>query len=75
MPSKEQKKLDRREQSELKRIAELQKIAIEKEWEKGTDKRCLQRKEDKENKLADKIRRKKERQELLDEEVSGKNPY
>jgi hypothetical protein len=75
MPSKEQKKLDRREQSELKRIAELQKIAIEKEWEKGTDKRGLQRKEDKENKLADKIRRKKERQELLDEEVSGKNPY
>ena len=75
MPSKEQKKLDRREQSELKRIAELQKIAIEKEWEKGTDKRGLQRKEDKENKLADKIRRKKERQELLDEEVSGKTPY
>lgn len=75
MPSKEQKKLDRREQSELKRIAELQKIAIEKEWEKGTDKRGLHRKEDKENKLADKIRRKKERQELLDEEVSGKNPY
>lgn len=65
MPSKEQKKLNRREQSELKRIDEQNKIAAEMEWKKGTDKRGLQRKQDKENKQADKIRRKKEREELL----------
>ena len=68
MPSKEQKKLNRREQSELKRIDEQKKIAAEMEWEKGTDKRGLQRKQDKDNKQADKIRRKKEREELLAEE-------
>jgi len=68
MPSKEQKKLNRREQSELKRIDEQNKIAAEMEWEKGTDKRGLQRKQDKDNKQADKIRRKKEREELLAEE-------
>ena len=68
MPSKEQKKLNRREQSELRRIDEQNKIAAEMEWEKGTDKRGLYRKQDKENKQADKIRRKKEREELLAEE-------
>ena len=68
MPSKEQKKLNRREQSELKRIDEQKKFAAEMEWEKGTDKRGLERKQDKENKQADKIRRKKEREELLAEE-------
>ena len=68
MPSKEQKKLNRREQSELRRIDEQNRIAAEMEWEKGTDKRGLYRKQDKENKQADKIRRKKEREELLAEE-------
>lgn len=68
MPSKEQKKLDRREQSELKRIAELQKIAIEKEWEKGTDIRGIERKQKKSDKQAEKLRHKRERQELLDTE-------
>lgn len=68
MPSKEQKKLNRREQSELRRIDEQKKFATEMEWEKGTDKRGLQRKQDKDNKQADKIRRKKEREELLAEE-------
>lgn len=68
MPSKEQKKLNRREQSELRRIDEQNIIAAEMEWEKGTDKRGLERKQDKENKQADKIRRKKEREELLAEE-------
>tara|TARA_Y100000389_G_C17344764_1_gene455252 strand:+ start:375 stop:584 length:210 start_codon:yes stop_codon:yes gene_type:complete len=68
MPSKEQKKLDRREQSELRRIDEQNIIAAEMEWEKGTDKRGLYRKQDKENKQSDKIRRKKEREELLAEE-------
>ena len=68
MPSKEQKKQDRRELSELRRIDEQNKIAAEMEWEKGTDKRGLQRKQDKENKQAEKMRRKKEREELLTEE-------
>jgi hypothetical protein len=68
MPSKEQKKQVRRELSELRRIDEQNKIAAEMEWEKGTDKRGLQRKQDKENKQAEKMRRKKEREELLTEE-------
>lgn len=68
MPSKEQKKQDRRELSELRRIDEQNKIVAEMEWEKGTDKRGLQRKQDKENKQAEKMRRKKEREELLTEE-------
>ena len=65
MPSKEQKKIERREQNEVKRIIEQQKIESEMAWDKGTDKRGLQRKQDKENKQAEKIRRKKEREELL----------
>jgi len=68
MPSKEQKKQDRRELSELRRVDEQKKIATEIEWEKGTDKRGLQRKLDKENKQTEKMRRKKEREELLAEE-------
>ena len=47
---------------------EQKKFAAEMEWEKGTDKRGLERKQDKENKQADKIRRKKEREELLAED-------
>ncbi len=65
MPSKEQKKVERREQKEVKRIIEQQKIESEMAWEKGTDKRGLERKQEKENKQAEKIRRKKEREELL----------
>jgi len=68
MPSKEQKKIERREQSEFRRVAEQQKKDAEMEWEKGVDKRGLKRKQDKENKQAEKIRRKKEREELLSEE-------
>jgi hypothetical protein len=68
MPSKEQKKIERREQSEIRRVAEQQKKDAEMEWEKGVDKRGLKRKQDKENKQAEKIRRKKEREELLSEE-------
>tara|TARA_Y100000389_G_C17410008_1_gene490306 strand:+ start:100 stop:309 length:210 start_codon:yes stop_codon:yes gene_type:complete len=68
MPSKEQKKIERREQSEIRRVAEQQKKNAEMEWEKGVDKRGLERKQDKENKQAEKIRRKKEREELLSEE-------
>jgi len=68
MPSKEQKKIERREQSEIRRVAEQQKKDAEMEWEKGVDNRGLKRKQDKENKQAEKIRRKKEREELLSEE-------
>ena len=68
MPSKEQKKLDKREQNELKRLAEHQKYMEELEWEKGTDKRGIERKQQQNNKQLEKLRRKQERQELLDEE-------
>jgi len=68
MPSKEQKKLDKREQNELNRLAEHQKYMEELEWEKGTDKRGIERKQQQNNKQLEKLRRKQERQELLDEE-------
>lgn len=68
MPSKEQKKLDKREQNELKRLAEHQKHMEELEWEKGTDIRGIERKQKKGDKQAEKLRRKQERQELLDTE-------
>ena len=69
MPSKEQKKRDKREQNELNRVAEHQNYMEELEWEKGTDKRGIQRKQQKNDKQSEKLRRKQERQELLDEEV------
>jgi len=68
MPSKEQKKLDKREQNELNRLAEHQKYMEELEWEKGTDKRGIERKQQQNNKQLEKLRRKQERQELLEEE-------
>jgi hypothetical protein len=45
MPSKEQKKLNKREENEKQRIMEQQKEKIEKEWENGTDKRGKMRKQ------------------------------
>ena len=68
MPSKEQKKLDKREQNELNRLAEHQTYMEELEWEKGTDKRGIERKQQQNDKQLEKLRRKQERQELLDEE-------
>jgi hypothetical protein len=68
MPSKEQKKLDKREQNELNRLAEHQKYMEELEWEKGTDKRGIERKQQQNDKQLEKLRRKQERQELLEEE-------
>lgn len=70
MPSKEQKKRDKREQNELNRVAEHQNYMEELEWEKGTDTRGIERKQQKSDKQYDKLRRKQERQELLDEELS-----
>lgn len=68
MPSKEQKKLDKREQNELNRLAEHQKYMEELEWEKGTDKRGIERRQQQNDKQLEKLRRKQERQELLEEE-------
>ena len=68
MPSKEQKKRDKREQNELNRVAEHQNYMEELEWEKGTDKRGIERKQQQNDKQLEKLRRKQERQELLDEE-------
>lgn len=68
MPSKEQKKLDKREQNELNRLAEHQQYMEELEWEKGTDKRGIERKQQQNDKQLEKLRRKQERQELLEKE-------
>jgi len=68
MPSKEQKKLNKREQNELNRIAIQKQYAEELEWDRGTDTRGIQRRQQHDEKLSEKLRRKKERQELLEEE-------
>lgn len=63
MPSKEQKKLNKKEENEIKRLAVQEKIMEELEWEKGTDKRGIQRKQQELEKMAEKLRQKQERQE------------
>jgi len=68
MPSNEQKKPDKREQNELNRLNEHQNHVEELEWEKGTDKRGIERKQQQNDKQLEKLRRKPERQELLEEE-------
>lgn len=68
MPSKEQKKINKREQNEIERCYVQEKMMEELEWEKGTDNRGNRRKELQHIKQTEKLRRKKERQEILDEE-------
>ena len=68
MPSKEQKKLDKREQNEIQKLSIQQKHMEDIEWDKGTNNRKILRKQQQEDKQLDKIRRKRERQDILDEE-------
>tara|TARA_B110000881_G_C18548771_1_gene502797 strand:+ start:117 stop:326 length:210 start_codon:yes stop_codon:yes gene_type:complete len=68
MPSKEQKKIDKREQNEIQQLSIQQKYMEDIEWDKGTNNRNILRKQQQEDKQLDKIRRKKERQDILDEE-------
>ena len=68
MPSKEQKKLDKREQNEIQKLSIQQKYMEDIEWDKGTNNRNILRKQQQEDKQLDKIRRKRERQYILDEE-------
>tara|TARA_B110000967_G_C18822309_1_gene529388 strand:- start:392 stop:601 length:210 start_codon:yes stop_codon:yes gene_type:complete len=68
MPSKEQKKIDKREQNEIQQLSIQQKYMEDIEWDKGTNTRNILRKQQQEDKQLDKIRRKKERQDILDEE-------
>ena len=68
MPSKEQKKIDKREQNEMQKLSIQQKYMEDIEWDKGTNTRNILRKQQQEDKQLDKIRRKKERQDILDEE-------
>ena len=68
MPSKEQKKIDKREQNEIQKLSIQQKYMEDIEWDKGTNNRNILRKQQQEDKQLDKIRRKKERQDILDEE-------
>jgi hypothetical protein len=68
MPSKEQKKINKREENEKNRELEQLKIMEEKAWEEGTDKRSQLRKQQKDAKIAEKMRIKRERQEQLEEE-------
>ncbi len=66
MPSKEQKKINKRELREEQRIIEQQQIMAEKEWEKGVNTKGILKKQMKHDKKADKIRRKKENKELFE---------
>jgi len=68
MPSKEQKKINKREENEKNRKLEQLKIMEEKAWEEGTDKRSMLKKQQKDAKIAEKLRVKNERQEQLEEE-------
>ena len=68
MPSKEQKKIDKREQNEIQKLSIQQKYMEDIEWDKGTNNRNILRKQQQEDKQLDKIRRKRERQYILDEE-------
>ena len=68
MPSKEQKKINKREENEKNRQLEQLKIMEEKAWEEGTDKRSMLKKQQKDAKIAEKLRVKNERQEQLEEE-------
>jgi hypothetical protein len=71
MPSKEQKKRTKREQNLENWILDQEKLSEEKEWENGTNKRSLAKRQDKSDKQAEKIRKKNERKEILDEEEDG----
>ena len=68
MPSKEQKKINKREENEKNRELEQLKIMEEKAWEEGTDKRSMLKKQQKDAKIAEKLRVKNEQQEQLEEE-------
>ena len=68
MPSKEQKKINKREQNELIRLSVQQKHMEELEWENGTNRRNILRQQLQQDKIVDKIRRKTERNDLLDQE-------
>jgi hypothetical protein len=68
MPSKEQKKINKREENEQNRQIEHQKITEEKSWEEGTNKRSMIKKQQKDEKHAEQLRVKTERQEQLEEE-------
>ena len=71
MPSKEQKKQSKREQNAANRLLEEEELNKEMAWETGTNKRAMTKKQDKSEKQAEKIRKKMERQEILDEEEDG----
>lgn len=68
MPSKEQKKINKREQNELIRLSMQQQHMEELEWESGTNHRNILRKQLQQDKIVDKIRRKNERNDLLHQE-------
>jgi len=63
MPSKEQKKINKREENEKNRQLEQQNVMEEKRWDEGTDKRSMLKKQQKDAKIAEKLRVKNERQE------------
>ena len=71
MPSKEQKRKDKREQTEQKRLLEQQLIREDQEWENGTNKRSILKREEKENKLFEKMRKKQEKKDIYDAEYNN----
>tara|TARA_B110000879_G_scaffold138047_1_gene180097 strand:+ start:2966 stop:3184 length:219 start_codon:yes stop_codon:yes gene_type:complete len=68
MPSKEQKKISKRAENEQNRQIDNQKITEENSWEEGTNTRSMLKKQQKDEKQAEQLRIKTERQEQLEEE-------
>ena len=66
MPSKEQKKINKRELKEELRIREQQQIMAEKIWENGVNTKGIFKKQLKDEKQSAKIRKKRENKELFE---------
>lgn len=65
MPSKQQKKVDKAEQREIEKQKQLQDLKEDQQWEKGTNKRGLQKIQQQTEKQDEKMRNAKEMKELL----------
>ena len=65
MPSKQQKKVDKAEQREIEKQKQLQDLKEDQQWEKGTNKRGLQKLQQQTEKQEEKMRNAKEMKELL----------
>ena len=74
MPSKQQKRADKVEQREIEKQKQLQDLKEDQQWEKGTNKRGLQKLQQQTEKQEEKMRNAKEMKELLAAEEQSLGP-